>query len=224
MKRKLRRLSGWWADNKTGGDADPEKQTPTKDSQDTKGDDKAPDNKDTQPSTQEAYWYWRRQAEKSGKELEKLQREADERKKAEMSETDKLKADKEAAEKKAVDALAAANQRAISSEARVQAVALGIKPERIQHAMRLADLSGVTVDENGEPDVVAIKSALEAVLKDLPELKTQPAQTSGGADFQNQHREGDKPLTDELIADMDAKELARRMPEIQAYYAKKKQK
>lgn len=108
----------------------------------------------------------------------------EERKKAAMTETEKLKAEKEDAERRAQEAQMAANQRLIHAEARVQAVTLGIKPERIAYALKLADLSGVEVDEQGNPDAAAIKAALEAVLNDLPELRGVAAPAKSGSEFQ----------------------------------------
>lgn len=213
-KRITNRLSGWWAfaDDTNTPPADPPKDDP-------KPDDKPED----QPRPSNDAAYWRRQAEKNQKELEKLQKADEDRKKADMSETERLKAEKAEADKKAAAALTTANQRAVAAEARVQAVALGIKPERIPYALKLVDMTTITVDDAGEPDSKALTAALEKVLTDMPELKAETQATSGGADFGNgQRREGDKPLTDELIADMSKEELARRMPEITAYYAKKK--
>lgn len=108
----------------------------------------------------------------------------EERKKQQMSVEERLKAEKEEAEKRAQAAQEAANQRLIHAEARVQAVTLGIKPERITYALKLADLSGVEVDEQGNPDAAAIKAALETVLKDLPELKGTVAPGKSGSEFQ----------------------------------------
>lgn len=108
----------------------------------------------------------------------------EERKKQQMSVEERLKAEKEEAEKRAQAAQEAANQRLIHAEARVQAVTLGIKPERIAYALKLADLSGVEVDEQGNPDAAAIKSALEAVLNDLPELKGTVVPGKSGSEFQ----------------------------------------
>jgi len=107
----------------------------------------------------------------------------EERKKAAMTEAERLKAEKEEAERKAQAAQEAANRRLINAEARVQAVALGVKPERVDYALRLADLSSVEVDENGNPDAAGIKAAIEAVLKDLPELKGQTAANKSGGEF-----------------------------------------
>lgn len=102
------------------------------------------------------------------------------RRREQMSAEERLKAEKEEAEKRAAERVDAANKRAIQAEAKVQAAALGIRPERIAHALRLADLSGVDVDDAGEPDAKTIKTALESVVKDLPELKGSGAGRNGG--------------------------------------------
>lgn len=77
----------------------------------------------------------------------------------------------EAAEKARLAVLETANKRIVAAEAKVIAVGLGIKSERTDYAVRLADLSKVTVSEDGTVDTAAIKTAIETVLKDLPELK-----------------------------------------------------
>ncbi|MCE5322135.1 DUF4355 domain-containing protein [bacterium] len=148
----------------------------------------------------------------------------EERNKAQMTEAEKAKAEKEAAEKKAKDTSTAANTRVIRAEAKVQALAAGIKADRLNYALRMLDLSDIDVDDNGEPDTGAIKTAVEALLKDVPELKaTAPdGNDKGGSD--GFHGNDGKPLTDEIIADMSPAEMARRMPEIEKYYAAKRKK
>lgn len=150
-----------------------------------------------------------------------LKAEAD---KAAMTEAEKLKADKEEAEGKASEATKAANARIINAEARITANDLGVKADKLAYVLKLADLSGVTVNDDGEPDAVAIKAAIEAVLKDLPELKTGSKQGDsqmGGGGFGGGNNGTDKPLTTELIGAMSAEETKRRMPEIKAFFAKK---
>lgn len=109
-------------------------------------------------------------------ERRRLQEEADREK---LSTEERLKAEKAEAEARAQEIQAAANARIIAAEARVQAVALGVRPERVAYAIRLADLSGVTMNEDGEPDTESIKTAINAVLKDLPELRGQTADVGG---------------------------------------------
>ena len=150
-------------------------------------------------------------------EKAKAKAEAD---KAALSETERLKLEKEEADKKASDATSAANQRAIRSEAKLYALSAGVKAERIDTALRLADLTAVTVGDDGEPNAAAIKIAIDKVLADVPELKGE-AGGKGGTDLSGSNP-NDKPLTDELIAEMGAEELSRRMPEIQTYYVNKR--
>lgn len=94
----------------------------------------------------------------------------EEKKKANMTEQEKLKAALEESDNKGKAAVEAANKRIVAAEARVIAAELGVKSERIGHLLKLADLSGADVDDKGEVNAKAVKIAIEAVLKDLPEL------------------------------------------------------
>jgi hypothetical protein len=162
-----------------------------------------------------------------GKRLARAQKDwqqkADEDvKKAAMTEGEKLKTEKEEAEKKAKDAEAAAGKRAVRAEAKLQALAAGIKTERLDHALKLADLAEITVGDDGEPDANAVKKAIDAVVKDFPEIVTPTVGASkGGSDFSGGSKD-DKALSETLIAEMSAEELKRRMPEIRAFYENKK--
>lgn len=121
------------------------------------------------------------------KEREKLLREQEEeRKRAQMTAEEKARAEKEEAERKAQEAIDRANRRIIAAEAKVIASDLGVKPERISYLLKLADLSSIDVDDNGEPDSKAIREAIEAVLKDLPELKGATSTPAAGTDFSGQ--------------------------------------
>lgn len=95
----------------------------------------------------------------------------EEKKRANMTDQEKLKAAAEEAEKKGKAAVDLANQRLVTAEAKAQALALGVKPEKIPHLLKLADLSAADVDDKGNVSEKVVKQALEAVLKDLPELK-----------------------------------------------------
>lgn len=67
-------------------------------------------------------------------------------------------------------ALKLANTRLIRADAMAQAIGIGFKADRIDYAIRLADLSQINIDENGNPDLDAIKIALKKVADDIPEL------------------------------------------------------
>ena len=107
----------------------------------------------------------------------------EEQEKAKMTEAEKLKAEKEEADKRAADVKTAADKRVINAEARIQASSLGVAPERLSYVLKLTDLTTVEVGEDGEPDVKAIKAALEKVQKEVPELFGEVRQNRGGADF-----------------------------------------
>lgn len=124
----------------------------------------------------------------------------EERKKAEMTEKERLEAEKaeaakraEEAEGKAQAALEAANQRLIRSEFRLMARSdeFKIRPDALDAALKLADLSAVKVDEDG--NVSGVKEALEALIKSSPYLIEQAAPTKP-----KQIGEPSNPVADEV--------------------------
>lgn len=120
--------------------------------------------------------------------------------KANMTETDRLKAEADAAKQAAQQAIATANLRAITAEARVQALTLGVKPERVAAALKLADLADVTVDDNGEPDTDAINKAVLAMLGEYPEFKTATASGNVGGGSNPASGGGKEPTLAEQYA------------------------
>ncbi|MBP5261271.1 MAG: hypothetical protein J6Z43_03985, partial [Clostridiales bacterium] len=92
---------------------------------------------------------------------------------AEASKNDaKVQAERaDAAEKSAQEAIARANAVLVKANAQIQAANLGVKSNKLDYVVKMADLSKVTIGDDGNPDEAAIKSAVEQVLKDVPELK-----------------------------------------------------
>lgn len=76
-----------------------------------------------------------------------------------------------------------ANRRLIRAEAMVQAMGLDIRADRVEHAIRLADLSNVEIDENGRPDEAAIQEALKKVTQEIPELLSTYGKAEDRAGF-----------------------------------------
>lgn len=115
---------------------------------------------------------------------------------AKMDEAERLKAEKADAEQKATDAVAAANARVISAEAKVQAVEAGADPKQLAYVLRLAGLDGIEVGEDGQPDEKAIRKAIDKVLTDVPALKVQAGNGTGksGGQF-DRHADKDRPKT-----------------------------
>lgn len=66
--------------------------------------------------------------------------------------------------------IGAAKQTVLRLSAQAAAGALGVKPDRVEYALKLADLSGVEVGDDMTADQQAITVALKKVLDDLPEL------------------------------------------------------
>lgn len=75
--------------------------------------------------------------------------------------------------------IAQANQRLIAAVAQGIAAKLGINPDYSQDVLKLADLSKVTVGDDGTIDEKSITAELDGVLKRMPMLKLQQ-ETSGG--------------------------------------------
>ena len=102
-------------------------------------------------------------------EVEQLLKEHKEKKEKEKTETqrEKERADRAENDKKTV--IETANKRIIAAEFKVQAVQANIK--YVDDALKLADLSGVTIDEKtGEPDKAALKKVIDQLVKEKPFL------------------------------------------------------
>lgn len=126
------------------------------------------------------------------------QAEAD-RAKAEMTAAERLEAEKAEALKKAQEAEdrstareTAANQRIINAEFKSLAREANVPADRLAAALKLADLSAVTVDDEG--NAVGVKEAVEALVSAHVYLveKTQPKPLggrSGGEDVPDKTKE-----------------------------------
>lgn len=76
----------------------------------------------------------------------------------------------EEAEKRAQQAIAQANELIVKASAQIHATALGVKANKLDYVVKMADLKGVAVTD-GAVDQVAVKDAIEKVLSDIPEFK-----------------------------------------------------
>jgi hypothetical protein len=96
----------------------------------------------------------------------------DEKKKAAMTEAERLKAEKEEAEKKTKDIQSAANVRIARTEFKIAAQAAGVPTDRLDAAVKLADLSELTPNEKtGEIPKKALEDAVKMTLKANPFLQ-----------------------------------------------------
>jgi hypothetical protein len=134
-----------------------------------------------------------------GKRLaqERRQWEADAKQAAErekMDEAERLKAEKADAEKAAADRVAAANQTLVKADAKVAAIAAGVKAERIDAFLRHVDTADIAVDDDGSVDGAAVKAAVDKALADVPEFKAAPG-TPGRSGGELDGGGTDKPST-----------------------------
>lgn len=77
------------------------------------------------------------------------------------------------------ETLTKAQQVALNSEARLSALSLDVKPERVNAVLKLANLSEVTVSEDFEADGNAIEKAIKDVLEEYPEFANKPPSNIG---------------------------------------------
>ena len=122
-----------------------------------------------------------------------------------------FKADK-ASKMPDVDALnaqiAEANQRALNAELELKAngiaAELGVSTAKVQYLLKMADTSKATKD--GKIDKVKLKESFEAVLKDVPELKSQSENTNNfgsfkiGASSDNSNNSNNKDVINAQLA------------------------
>lgn len=157
--------------------------------------------------------------------LSELETAQEERKKAEMSETERLAAELEEARKKAQEAeergssaITAANQRLINAEFKALAREHNVPADRLAAALKLADLSAVTVDDEGSPQ--GVEDAVKALIEANPYLaeKAQPRQIGGRSG-------GEEPAEktkEQLLADAKTKAEKNPTPDAIAAYTQLK--
>lgn len=133
------------------------------------------------------------------KALEAYKARQAEAKTAARNDLTQLQAQYDALEKEKQAIMVQANTRLIRSEATMQALSMQIRPDRVEHVIRLADLSAVGMDEHGQPDKAAISAALEAVVSTTPEFKAtsgadeegKPGFKIGASDQQQQMKDAE---------------------------------
>lgn len=159
--------------------------------------------------------------------LSELENAEAEREKAKLSETERLESEKAEALKAAEDAkaerdkaLTAANQRLIKAEFRATARELKVRTDALDDAYVLADLSAVTVDDDG--NVVGMEDVVKALLTNKPFLADQPkpqpkriGDPSGGIDPVSKTKE-------QLLAEAKAKAEKNPTPDAISAYTRLK--
>lgn len=149
--------------------------------------------------------------------LAEYEKAEEERQKAEMSVAERLEAEKAAALQAAEEAkaerdkaLQAANKRLINAEFKTSAREHNIPADRLNAALKLADLSGVTVDDDGNAQ--GVEDAVKALVEANPYLveKAQPKQIGGGTGGSGAGNEDEyKMLEQQLIEAKKAKDFSK---------------
>lgn len=158
--------------------------------------------------------------------LAEYEAEKAEREKAAMTEAERLQAEKEDAVRKAQEAeergntaLKTANDRLITAEFKALARENNVPADRLDAALKLADLSGMSVDEAGTVEGVA--DAVKALLAANPYLAEQPKPKPIGGRQGDDGSSGDK-TKEELLAAAAAKAKANPTPQNIAQFTKLK--
>lgn len=130
------------------------------------------------------------------------------------SELDKARETAELALKEKTEFIQKYSDTLKKNEAKVKALGLGIKPERVDYVIKLLDLTGVEV-EDGVVDGEAIEKQLSGLIKEFPELKgsVQPTAQKAGQDF-SESKANPEFLSLDVIRGMSVDEVEKRLPEI----------
>jgi hypothetical protein len=104
------------------------------------------------------------------------------------------------------------------NEVKMQALNAGIKPERLNHALKLLDVGSIEFVD-GQLNTEQLNTSISSLLSEFPELKANNVPKSAGADF-SQSKQQDF-LTLDMIKSMSREETEKRLPEILKFLEKK---
>jgi len=109
-------------------------------------------------------------------------------------------------------------ERIFGYEVRLQAANMGVEPKHLDKMARLLDWSEIEYDDNGTP--TNVKSLLDALHKDMPELFVKKAPpTSGGATNPPSSQTSKQALSWEVIGKLTPSQYEARRHEIQRWMA-----
>lgn len=144
----------------------------------------------------------------------KERQDADQKKKDdELSESQKLQKQIDALEIDKSAALTRAETMTRNAEAKQLAAGIGISPSRINHFIKLADISDIKVNADGTVDLDTMKTRFATLAKELPEFKGQSSNPQGGGDFGGPNN-NKISITKESIKSMTANEIAANIVEV----------
>ncbi|HEY3378529.1 MAG TPA: hypothetical protein VGL77_13640, partial [Armatimonadota bacterium] len=80
------------------------------------------------------------------------------------------------------------NARVVKSDAKVLALKLGVDPTHVNDVLKLSDITGEEIGEDGEPDTAALTKSINAVLETRPFYKSGATQAAGNEFGGNQQQ------------------------------------
>jgi hypothetical protein len=135
----------------------------------------------------------------SQEEVEQLLKADKEKREKEKTDLQREKEAKEKAEKEKTEAISKANTRIARTEFKIAAQAAGVPADRLEAAVKLADLSELVPDEKtGEIPADKVKSIVEATLQANPFLKATATPPNVGGGGSNPGGGNSNPSMDEL--------------------------
>lgn len=111
---------------------------------------------------------------------------------AKMDEVERLKAEKADSDKAAAETTSKANAKLVRADAKVAAMAAGVKADRVDAFLRVANLGDVKVSDDGDPDAKAIAKTVADTLKEFPEFKAAAAGGAGASGGEHNGTAGTK--------------------------------
>lgn len=145
---------------------------------------------------------------------------AQETEKAGKNELEKAQLEKQQAETDRDEKVSEARNLLVDSIAEAEAVAAGVKPERVARFLKSVDLTTDGIVDSGRVDRDKIKTAVASALEDVPEFKATPPgpPKKSGGDMGGQPT-GKPTFTKQQIRDMTNEERVQRIDELNEAFA-----
>ena len=144
-------------------------------------------------------------------------RHSSELEKLKMDEIDRIKAEKQEVVEKHEKTETELKNTRLETLVLKFATKANIKADRLDLVFRMVDVSEITFDENLKPDAKQVESAINELVKTLPELVSNGRTQTGGTPVQGTSGE---PLTREAIRNMSRDDLVKNREAITEFYSK----
>lgn len=120
----------------------------------------------------------------------------------------------EAAEQAARERIASSNARLVAADAKVAALGAGANPARVDALLKLTDLTGIDVSDDGTVDTKEVRARIDKTIADFPEFKAGATPGTSGSEHHAQ------TITAEQFATMGYSERVKLRADNPELYAK----